>query len=56
MKILVLLLLTSCAVTERNTPETYNHKMKQCMKEFSNQGYDAEAVIKICKAIYEQRK
>lgn len=57
--LLSLIILSSCSSFKRkpvkDCNDNYAKKLEECMMRFSNQGYEAKAVVTICKSIYERR-
>ena len=70
MKLLILLLLSSCSLSslKPKLPNEPSHCLKKrkelsrasklhiCMKDFSTQGFDSEALVRICSKIHERSK
>jgi hypothetical protein len=65
MKLLLMMLfLSSCALTPEapkkpcncKKERTHTAKMYICMKEFSDKGFDSDALVKICQTIHQRRK
>lgn len=61
--VLLTLLFTSCAIkpsapcncAKKPKEMSQASKMHICMKEFSKDGYDSDAIVKICSKIHERR-
>lgn len=56
MKIIVLLLLTSCASTRQPIVLSHAEKIMVCMERFADHGFNADGVIKLCSEAYKERK
>ena len=59
--ILLILLLTSCATkrvkksTQSKPQQHFYEKVENCMLKFSKEGYDSEALVRICGKVFERR-
>ena len=57
LQLMILIIATSCASRKPLCTEEsqYSRKLEDCMVRFSNQGYTAEGVVKICGKAHEKR-
>ena len=57
----ILLLFTSCSSfldrpPKKDCEKDFNFELERCMMRFSQQGFDSEAIVRICGKVYERRQ
>ena len=60
MKLLILtLLFASCAHRKplvQDEQSVFYKKVEACMEKFSNHGFDADGIVKICEQVFKRKK